>query len=153
LFDNQGCGPVRLGAADLAVLGRYLYGPRWKAPLARELVVSVRLVKYWASGCRPTSLRCSLLILALVQRRRACRLAQLQQGYSAMVDALGAPHAALAITPEVVPPYLVPRSLPPAKSVASPLAAQYEDRGLVVLAAALRLPAIIAAALALAELI
>jgi hypothetical protein len=143
--------PARLGAGDLAILGRYLFGPRWKAALARELGVSDRIVMYWASAQRPTSRRCSTMTVALVQGRRASRLAAVQQGYAAMVCALSAPPAALAITTEVVPPYLVPRplaqplGLPLAvgKSAAAPptpletVAAHYEARGLVAIAASL----------------
>jgi hypothetical protein len=147
--------PVRLGAGDLAILGRYLFGPRWKAALARELGVSDRIVMYWASAQRPTSRRCSAMTLVLVQHRRASRLAAVQQGYAAMVCALSAPPAALSITTEVVPPYPVPRPLaqPPCSSqgqalavgtsVASPptrletVAAHYEARGLVAMAASL----------------
>jgi hypothetical protein len=114
--------PARLDAQDLAILGRYLFGARWKAALARELEVSDRIVKYWAAAQRPTSARCSVMILALVQRRRADRLRQVQQGYSAMVCALRVPPAALAITTEVVPPYLVPgQSLPQRLSPGPPI--------------------------------
>jgi hypothetical protein len=145
-------GSARLDARDLAILGRYLFGPRWKAALARELAVSDRIVKYWASAQRPTSVRCSAMILVLVQRRREARLAVVQQGYAAMVDALTARPAALAITTEVVPPYLVPRPLPQRLSPgaqASPtrtvekrpletVAEHYEELGMVAMAAALR---------------
>jgi hypothetical protein len=100
---------ARLDARDLAVLGRYLFGARWKAALARELAVSDRIVKYWASAQRPTSVRCSVMILALVQRRHDGRLAVVQQGYAAMLEALRLP-----------------------------VRAHYERLGLVAIAAALR---------------
>lgn len=143
MFDGLG---VRLCAPDLAVLGRYLFGPRWKAALARELEVSVRIVGYWASAERPTSVRCSAAIIALVQRRRADRLRQVQQGYAAMVCALHVPLAALAITVEVVPPYPVPASTTrtiekPREPPATPqqtVAERYEGLGFVAIAAALR---------------
>jgi hypothetical protein len=137
-------GSARLSARDLAILGRYLFGARWKAALARELEVSVRIVKYWASGQRPTSVRRSAIIIALVQRRRETRLAAVQRGYAALVAALDAPPAALSITTEVVPPYPVPRANPLVSGVRTErqsverLAAQYDKEGFVAIAAALR---------------
>jgi hypothetical protein len=113
---------LRLSPHDLGILGRYLFGARWKAALAREIKVSDRLVKYWAVAARPTSVRCSALILALVQRRRQLRLSQVQHGYAAMVVTLG------AAVPLCLPPP------PPLETVAD----HYAERGFVALSAALR---------------
>lgn len=87
----------RLSAGELAVLGCYLYGRRWRAPLARALRVDYRLVRRWARGEIPVSARCSALILELVRRRRIARraaiealLAVTERRYRAMLDGLSA---------------------------------------------------------------
>lgn len=38
---------------DLAKAGKLLHGTRWQAGLAKDLGVSPRLVRFWASGDRP----------------------------------------------------------------------------------------------------
>ena len=37
-------------SADIDAIGRALYGPRWKAPLARALGINPRTVQRWAKG-------------------------------------------------------------------------------------------------------
>jgi hypothetical protein len=43
--------------AELAALGEYLYGKHWVTPMSRDLGVSDRLVRDWASGRRPIPIR------------------------------------------------------------------------------------------------
>ena len=40
---------------ELAAAGRLLYGPQWQAPLARDLGVSGRTVRFWLAGERTPS--------------------------------------------------------------------------------------------------
>jgi hypothetical protein len=39
--------------AELADIGRALYGERWQSALARAIAVSDRTMRYWAAGERP----------------------------------------------------------------------------------------------------
>lgn len=53
--------------AELRCLGEQLYGPRWQTPLARELGVTTRSVRYWLSGERPIREPMAKLIRLLVK--------------------------------------------------------------------------------------
>jgi hypothetical protein len=46
-----------MNSAELAALGEYLYGKHWVTPMSRDLGVSDRLVRDWASGRRPVPQR------------------------------------------------------------------------------------------------
>jgi hypothetical protein len=89
--------PIALSAADLGMLGCYLYGRRWQTALARELPVDPRLVRRWAAGERPVSTRYAAVIIALVSARHRRRLAALHAHFLAMVDSLGSPEVRLAL--------------------------------------------------------
>ena len=61
-------------AAALARAGVALYGDRWQTALARDLGVSSRAVRYWASGYEPISRARWMTIADLLERRAAeCR--------------------------------------------------------------------------------
>ena len=53
------------GRALIKQVGEALYGPHWQRPLARDLDVSDRLVRFWAAGDRklPDGLPPQLLTL------------------------------------------------------------------------------------------
>lgn len=59
----------------LAEVGEALYGPRWQSALARELGVTDRTVRRWASG-GPVPAR-AYRVLELVAMRRVSRLQKL----------------------------------------------------------------------------
>jgi DNA-binding transcriptional regulator YdaS (Cro superfamily) len=62
------------GPAGLKLVGLALYGHRWQSSLARDLGVSVRVVRYWASGDKPIPPGQWRYIAALLdQRSRDCR--------------------------------------------------------------------------------
>ena len=48
--------------AELARLGRALYGPGWQSPMARAVGVNPRTVRRWASGDCPISAPAERLI-------------------------------------------------------------------------------------------
>jgi hypothetical protein len=83
----------RLSAADLGVLGRYLYGPRWQAQLARELGVSRQLVVYWVGGKRPVSELQSRRIAMAARRRHDERVLRERAHYVEMCQGLASSSA------------------------------------------------------------
>jgi hypothetical protein len=56
---------ANLTAGDLATLGRYVFGPRWQAALAREMGVSRQIVVEWAASRRPLNAKRSLQIAVI----------------------------------------------------------------------------------------
>jgi hypothetical protein len=77
-----------LSRADLAVLGRYLYGPRWQSALAKELKVSRQAVVYWAGGQRPISEARTRRIAALARARHDKRVIVERLAYVEMAGSL-----------------------------------------------------------------
>lgn len=62
------------GPAGLELVGLALYGHRWQSSLARDLGVSVRVVRYWAAGDKPVPPNQWRYIAALLeQRSRDCK--------------------------------------------------------------------------------
>ncbi len=60
--------------AGLELVGLALYGNRWQTNLARDLAVSERVVRYWASGQKKIPDRQWRYIAALLdQRSRDCK--------------------------------------------------------------------------------
>jgi hypothetical protein len=82
-----------LNPTDLGVLGRYLYGPRWQAPLARELKVSRTIMVEWANGSRPITEHRSQQITDLVRDRHDRRAAMERAGFLGMAESLASPAA------------------------------------------------------------
>jgi DNA-binding transcriptional regulator YdaS (Cro superfamily) len=62
------------GRSGLELVGLALYGHRWQSSLARDLGVSVRVVRYWAAGDKPVPPNQWRYIAALLdQRSRDCK--------------------------------------------------------------------------------
>jgi len=61
----------------LRLVGDALYGERWQAPIAGDLGVSDRAVRYWISAVNPCPENLGLRLLSIVVRKRA-RLAGLE---------------------------------------------------------------------------
>ena len=57
--------------ADLRLAGTMLYGPRFAAPLARDLGVSIRTMHRWIKGERPISVNHRAVLMALLVERGA----------------------------------------------------------------------------------
>jgi hypothetical protein len=74
-------------------LGLYLFGPRWKAALSREVRVDERLIHRWASQDRPVSLKYSNQIARIVRARHDGRVARENGTYAAMVATIASPDA------------------------------------------------------------
>jgi hypothetical protein len=66
-------------------LSLYLFGPRWKAALSRELRIDVRLIHRWASQDRPVSVKYTERIARIVRARHDSRVAREAGQYAAMV--------------------------------------------------------------------
>jgi hypothetical protein len=69
-------------------LSLYLFGPRWKAALSRELRVDERLIHRWASQDRPVSVKYSNQIARIVRARHDSRVARESGTYAAMVASI-----------------------------------------------------------------
>lgn len=54
----------------LRLVGEALYGERWQAPIAGDLGVSDRAVRYWISTANPCPEDLGLRLLAIVIRKR-----------------------------------------------------------------------------------
>ncbi|WP_294282843.1 hypothetical protein [uncultured Sphingomonas sp.] len=54
----------------LRFVGEALYGERWQAPIAGDLGVSDRAVRYWISAANPCPEDLGLRLLAIVVRKR-----------------------------------------------------------------------------------
>jgi len=54
----------------LRLVGEALYGDRWQAPIAGDLGVSDRAVRYWISTANPCPEDLGLRLLAIVTRKR-----------------------------------------------------------------------------------
>lgn len=54
----------------LRLVGEALYGERWQAPIAGDLGVSDRAVRYWISAANPCPEDLGLRLLAIVVRKR-----------------------------------------------------------------------------------
>lgn len=74
-------------------MGLYLFGPRWKAALSRELRIDERLIHRWASQDRPVSLKYSNQIARIVRARHDSRVARESATYVAMVATITSPDA------------------------------------------------------------
>jgi DNA-binding transcriptional regulator YdaS (Cro superfamily) len=81
-------GSFRIGPGDLAMLGCFLFGPRWQTALAREIGVSPRQMRRWKSGERRVSVRCSLRIVELARERHRRRLRAIDDRYRDMAGSL-----------------------------------------------------------------
>ena len=78
-----------LSAADLASLGRYVFGPRWQSALAREMGVSRTIVVEWAAGRRPLNPKRSLQIAVIARAKHDRRVLAERSSYVALCSALG----------------------------------------------------------------
>lgn len=54
----------------LRLVGEALYGERWQAPIAADLGVSDRAVRYWISAANPCPDDLNERLLAIVVRKR-----------------------------------------------------------------------------------
>ena len=54
----------------LRLVGEALYGERWQAPIAADLGVSDRAVRYWISAANPCPDDLGVRLLAIVVRKR-----------------------------------------------------------------------------------
>lgn len=61
----------------LRLVGEALYGERWQAPIASDLGVSDRAVRYWISVANPCPDDLGMRLLAIVVRKREA-LAELE---------------------------------------------------------------------------
>jgi hypothetical protein len=59
-----------LSPEELARIGLALYGDQWRTPLARDLGMSERSLRYMASGDRGISVGIARDLLAVVKARR-----------------------------------------------------------------------------------
>ena len=75
-------------AGELSTLGRYIYGEKWAAPLAGDLGVSPRMVRYWAAGAWPMRQRHAIRLIELARARNQRRVAQERHRYLAMAEAM-----------------------------------------------------------------
>lgn len=55
----------------LRFVGEALYGERWQSPLAADLCVSDRAVRYWVSGANPCPDDLGTRLLAVVARKKS----------------------------------------------------------------------------------
>ena len=65
--------------------GSLLYGPEWQSPLARDLGVSARLVRFWVAGrcAPPPTLRADLdHLYRRAEREQVARLTKLRALFS-----------------------------------------------------------------------
>jgi hypothetical protein len=72
-------------AADVSRVGKFLYGPRYKAQLARALGVSVRQVHRWAERGGPKH-RYRVEIARLVEERHYRDQLRVERNYWAMLE-------------------------------------------------------------------
>lgn len=84
-------------AAELALLGRYRYGPHWQMLLARDLGVSPRLIRYWLAGRRRIARRHADRIPVLARQRYTRRLAAERASFLGLVEALATPSLKAAL--------------------------------------------------------
>jgi hypothetical protein len=84
---------ANLTAGDLATLGRYVFGPRWQAALAREMGVSRQLIVYWASGKRAITKQRSLQVAVLARARHDRRVLAERSAFVAMSSGLASEQA------------------------------------------------------------
>ena len=84
----RAAAPTTLSAADLEIIGIYLFGPRWQYALARAVNRSDRQVRRWAAGEVAVSLHASRLIEALVRDRHGQQMRRLRASYLAMIGSL-----------------------------------------------------------------
>jgi hypothetical protein len=83
----------RLSPTSLSILGRVLFGPRWKAALHRELGIDERLIHRWATGNRSVSPRQSVKICQAVRAKHHRRADRETATYAAVVDSIVEPEA------------------------------------------------------------
>jgi hypothetical protein len=57
------------GSEVLKLAGRALYGERWQVPLARDLGISDRTVRYWVAGNHPRPPDLNQRLVALLRER------------------------------------------------------------------------------------
>lgn len=87
----------QLSAAEIAALGRHLYGPRWQTALARQLAVNPRTVRKWARGDLRVSKRCTDLIARLVRQRHTRWLVTKERDYRDLVSGFADPRFRAAL--------------------------------------------------------
>ena len=69
LWDAELAG--KFCAEDLALVGRYLFGPRWQTQLARALHRTPRLVRYWAAGRLVPRHACERIAALMLQKQES----------------------------------------------------------------------------------
>ncbi len=74
----------------LRLVGEALYGERWQAPIAADLGVSDRAVRYWISTANPCPDDLGVRLLAIVGRKRET-IAGLEHVVLEWLDILGRP--------------------------------------------------------------
>ena len=89
--------PISVSPSELAMLGVFLYGPRWQTALARSLNVAPRSVRRWRCGERRVGPEHARLIAALVRAKHLRRAAEASRSYLAMVEALSSPALCAAL--------------------------------------------------------
>jgi hypothetical protein len=77
---------TRLTPDELATIGQYLFGARWRPPLARALNVSPRAVHFWASGHEPIPNRRAAQIAAVPAQRAEQQIKLVRSAYCALLD-------------------------------------------------------------------
>ncbi len=83
----------RLSAADVAVLGRFLFGNRWQKLLSERLGVSRQIVVAWAGSKRPVSRKYSSRIAGIVGSQHDRRRTRERATYLAMIQSLSSESA------------------------------------------------------------
>ena len=78
----------RLLAADLEILGLFLFGPRWQCAMARAIDRSDRLVRRWVAENRPVSIAASRLIERLTRDTHGRQMKQRRAAYLDMIGSL-----------------------------------------------------------------
>jgi hypothetical protein len=74
----------------LRLVGEALYGERWQAPIAGDLRVSDRAVRYWISTANPCPDDLGLRLLAIVVRKRES-LVELEKVVLGQLKLIGGP--------------------------------------------------------------
>jgi hypothetical protein len=89
---------TRLTPAELAVIGQYLFGARWRPPLARALNVSLRAVHFWASGQDPIPNRRAVQIAALAAQHAEREISLIRRAYRALLGEIANPEVLRVIS-------------------------------------------------------
>jgi hypothetical protein len=68
-------------AADLEIIGLFLFGPRWQCAMARAINRSDRLVRSWVAEDRPVSIAASHLIEKLTRDKHGGQMKHQRAAY------------------------------------------------------------------------